>query len=248
MSTLARIGRGLPGDAPQRGHALRQEGLPARRLRRLLPAPGHHLVTTEAARGHPAQRGEPDLVGDAAGWSAASRRTCGPSRPTPRSPRRVCCPAGASRTTPYLFSPTEITALIAAARALAHPLRAASFETLIGLMAVTGLRTGRRCRWTARTWTSPSMPRSGGPSSASPARCRCTRPPRRRSRPTRRAATSCARAPRRPASSSPARHPAQPHQHLHHVRRPARGRRDRDRPVGADRGSTTCATASPSPP
>lgn len=48
----------------------------------------------------------------------------------------------ASRMTPYLFSPAQITALMAAAHALAHPLRAASFEALIGLMAITGLRTG----------------------------------------------------------------------------------------------------------
>jgi integrase len=48
----------------------------------------------------------------------------------------------ASRTTPYLFSPAEITALMAAARRLSSPLRAATFEALIGLLAVTGLRTG----------------------------------------------------------------------------------------------------------
>lgn len=51
-------------------------------------------------------------------------------------------PSRASRTTPYLFSPTEITALMAAARRLPTPLRAATFEALIGLIAVTGLRTG----------------------------------------------------------------------------------------------------------
>jgi integrase len=47
-----------------------------------------------------------------------------------------------SRTTPYLFSPAEIAALMGAARRLPSPLRAATFEALIGLMAVTGLRTG----------------------------------------------------------------------------------------------------------
>jgi integrase/recombinase XerD len=57
-------------------------------------------------------------------------------------PPKGLLPSQASRTTPYLFSPAEITALMAAARALACPLRAASFEALIGLMAVTGLRTG----------------------------------------------------------------------------------------------------------
>lgn len=46
------------------------------------------------------------------------------------------------RVAPYIYSPAEIRALMAAARALTPPLRAATFETLIGLMAVTGLRLG----------------------------------------------------------------------------------------------------------
>jgi len=46
------------------------------------------------------------------------------------------------RIQPYLYSPAEIAALLKAARDLAHPLRAATFETLIGLMATTGIRTG----------------------------------------------------------------------------------------------------------
>lgn len=49
---------------------------------------------------------------------------------------------GDDRTQPYLYSPAEITAMLAAARDLAHPLRAATFEALIGLMAATGIRTG----------------------------------------------------------------------------------------------------------
>lgn len=46
------------------------------------------------------------------------------------------------RCTPFLFSPADIEALMSAARRLAWPLRAATFEALIGLMACTGLRTG----------------------------------------------------------------------------------------------------------
>jgi integrase len=49
---------------------------------------------------------------------------------------------GGDRTQPYLYSPAEITALVKAARTLTHPLRAATFEAFIGLMAVTGIRTG----------------------------------------------------------------------------------------------------------
>jgi integrase/recombinase XerD len=51
-------------------------------------------------------------------------------------------PRGDDRTQPYLYSPAEITALVKAARTLEHPLRAATFETFIGLMAATGNRTG----------------------------------------------------------------------------------------------------------
>lgn len=46
------------------------------------------------------------------------------------------------RIQPYLYSSAEIAALLKAARDLAHPLRAATFEALIGLMATTGIRTG----------------------------------------------------------------------------------------------------------
>jgi len=57
-------------------------------------------------------------------------------------PPKGLLPGRTSRTTPYLFSPAEITALMGAAGRLPSPLRAATFEALIGLMAVTGLRTG----------------------------------------------------------------------------------------------------------
>jgi integrase/recombinase XerD len=51
-------------------------------------------------------------------------------------------PRGADRTMPYLYSPAEIVALLQAARSLANPLRAATAEAFIGLMAATGIRTG----------------------------------------------------------------------------------------------------------
>lgn len=49
---------------------------------------------------------------------------------------------GGRNTAPYLYSEAEIGALIRAAQHLAHPLRAATFEAFIGLMAATGIRTG----------------------------------------------------------------------------------------------------------
>ncbi len=55
-------------------------------------------------------------------------------------------PARPCRSTPYLYSDGNIAALIAAAGTLRSPLRAATYETLIGLLAVTGLRIGEAIR------------------------------------------------------------------------------------------------------
>lgn len=51
-------------------------------------------------------------------------------------------PRGADRSQPYLYSSAEIIAMLRAARSLANPLRAATTEAFIGLMAATGIRTG----------------------------------------------------------------------------------------------------------
>lgn len=50
------------------------------------------------------------------------------------------------RIPPFLYSTAEVTALMRAADALAPPLRAATWRTLIGLLAVTGMRQGEACR------------------------------------------------------------------------------------------------------
>ena len=50
------------------------------------------------------------------------------------------------RTTPYLYSETDIAALMAAARRARWPLSAATYETLIGLLVVTGMRVGEAIR------------------------------------------------------------------------------------------------------
>ena len=50
------------------------------------------------------------------------------------------------RATPYLYSAADIAALIAAAASLRFPLRAATYQTLIGLLAVTGMRVGEAIR------------------------------------------------------------------------------------------------------
>lgn len=55
-------------------------------------------------------------------------------------------PGHSHRATPYLYSDADIAALIAAARQLRSPLRAVTFEALVGLLAVSGLRIGEALR------------------------------------------------------------------------------------------------------
>lgn len=50
------------------------------------------------------------------------------------------------RTRPYLYSEAEVVALMHAARALGPELRAATYEAVIGLLAVTGMRGGEVIR------------------------------------------------------------------------------------------------------
>lgn len=56
-------------------------------------------------------------------------------------------PASKHRPAPYLYRDEEIIALMTAAGALRPPLRAATFQTLIGLLACTGLRIGEAIRF-----------------------------------------------------------------------------------------------------
>jgi integrase/recombinase XerD len=49
---------------------------------------------------------------------------------------------GVCRATPYLYSPAEIGSLIKAAGGLRPGLRAATYQTLISLLAITGIRIG----------------------------------------------------------------------------------------------------------
>jgi integrase/recombinase XerD len=51
-------------------------------------------------------------------------------------------PVRRQRATPYLFSQQDICRLLAEARRFRHPMRAASYETLFGLLAVSGMRIG----------------------------------------------------------------------------------------------------------
>ncbi len=62
--------------------------------------------------------------------------------PRTEVPPRDLLPVREQRLAPYIYSPAETRALMAAAGALQPRLRGATHRTLIGLLAVTGLRLG----------------------------------------------------------------------------------------------------------
>ena len=68
-----------------------------------------------------------------------------PLDPATEVPPEDVLPHHYRRIAPYLYSPGEVAALMAAAGRLAPPLRAATWQTLIGLLAVTGMRKSEAC-------------------------------------------------------------------------------------------------------
>jgi integrase len=64
------------------------------------------------------------------------------SDPRHEVPSSDLLPAKFRRAIPYLYSEEQISALMAAAREIASPLKAATYQTLIGLLSVTGMRIG----------------------------------------------------------------------------------------------------------
>jgi integrase/recombinase XerD len=62
--------------------------------------------------------------------------------PASEVPSKDLLPGHRPRIAPYIYTDVEIAALIAAAGQLTPPLRAARHQTLIGLLAVTGMRPG----------------------------------------------------------------------------------------------------------
>jgi integrase len=66
--------------------------------------------------------------------------------PVHEVPAADLLPRRTNRATPYLFSDHDIAAMITAAKSLPTPLRRATFATLFGLLAVTGMRVGEAIR------------------------------------------------------------------------------------------------------
>jgi len=66
--------------------------------------------------------------------------------PATEVPPTDLLPCHQRRPTPYLYAPTDIARLMQAAGTPASPLQAATYSTLIGLLAVTGLRISEAIR------------------------------------------------------------------------------------------------------
>jgi integrase/recombinase XerD len=66
--------------------------------------------------------------------------------PDAQVPPAGLLPARTRRVTPYIYSDADIAALMAAARTLRNPMKAATIATLIGLLAVTGMRGSEAMR------------------------------------------------------------------------------------------------------
>ena len=66
--------------------------------------------------------------------------------PAAQLPPADLLPARNRRVSPHIYSDADIDALMTAARTLRNPLKAATLETLIGLLAVSGLRGSEAMR------------------------------------------------------------------------------------------------------
>lgn len=62
--------------------------------------------------------------------------------PATQIPPRGVFPGQAKRPTPYIYTNADTTGLLEACRTLRPPLRAATYEALFGLLAVSGMRVG----------------------------------------------------------------------------------------------------------
>jgi len=124
------------------GFKLAQEGRLLRDFAAFAEAAGAGTVTTDLAVAWSV------MPRNASPVRAAQRRTMvrGFARylqaadPATQVPPVGVLPARARRVTPYIYPDAEVAALMTAARMLRNPLKAATFETLIGLLAVTGMR------------------------------------------------------------------------------------------------------------
>ena len=131
--------------ALRRGLGFRLGGRPRCWRVRRLPGAGQRSRRSPPGTRWPGPRPRPAQPGLVASRLSAVRRFAAYLHPrpgAPRSRRPACSPARTRRAVPYLYSGEEVAALMAAARHIRTPLRAATYQALIGLLAVTGMRVG----------------------------------------------------------------------------------------------------------
>ena len=156
---------------------------------------GEQTITTDlgarvgdAARGDRLELARPPALG-----RPRVRRACprAGSRPS-NCRRRTCCPSGRDARCPTSTPTARFARLMAAASVIPTPHRAATMRTLIGLLAVTGMRIGEAIRLDQRRHRPPTrradrrreqvrqVPRAGRPRRRRPRRCAPTWPARDR--------------------------------------------------------------------
>jgi integrase/recombinase XerD len=114
-----------------------------------LEAAGANTVTTELALTWawlPGGDAHPTYVSNRLSAVRGFSRHLQAFDPATEVPPARLLPRPKCRAVPYLYSDAEIAALIAAARSLTPALRAATYETLIALLMVTGARVGELIR------------------------------------------------------------------------------------------------------
>ncbi len=127
------------------GFKLVETGYALRRFVEFAEAQGASVITTQLALAwaqQPAQ-GDPVVWARRLGFVRRFARHCIGLDPATEVPPNQLLPAKVRRKPPYLYSDTEILRLLAAAKELRSRtgLRAPTISTLLGLMAVTGMRT-----------------------------------------------------------------------------------------------------------
>ena len=135
---------GLPAIAPSAGvqaRTRRAAAGPAHRLPRDGGRGDGHQRTGDRVGTRARQRGAEPL-GEAVGHRAQVRRLSPHDRPGGRGAAARGVPRSPAPSTPYLWPHSDIGRLLEGARTLRSPLRAATHETLFGLLAAVGMRVG----------------------------------------------------------------------------------------------------------
>ncbi|HVA08628.1 MAG TPA: tyrosine-type recombinase/integrase [Acidimicrobiales bacterium] len=107
---------------------------------------GETTITTAAALAWAEAGSTAGVVSRRVGIARAFAKYLTAVDPATEVPPEGIVPPRLRRRPPYLFSETQVAALMGAAGSLRPPLRAATCETVIGLLWATGVRIGEVCR------------------------------------------------------------------------------------------------------